>query len=150
MSEWIDVWADEMTGGCEVLYVPETPGGELAAALRAYEKKRDCFPCKPGAGEGAVKTCGTCSVNGVRKVFWVETSHTLYQRGKEHRSAYLSESDKSALHMHCSLEHPQHSPDWKIRVYNHHQRHLRRQVESVNGLILVNISLTQNLHLRHC
>ena len=152
-----------------VLYVPQTPGGELAAAMRAYEKKRgslwririverteislknklfssnpwakdgcsrdDCFPCKPGAGEGGVcrrenltyvMTCGTCSVNGVRKVYWGETSRTLYQRGKEHWSAYLSESDKSALHKHSLLEHPQSPPDWKIKVHNYHQRPLRR------------------------
>jgi hypothetical protein len=162
-----------------VLYVPQTPGGELAAALRAYEKKRgslrririveragvslknklfssnpwakdgcgrhDCFPCKPGAGEGGVcrrenltyvMTCGTCSVNGVRKVYWGETSRTLYQRGKEHWSAYLSESDKSALHKHGSLEHPQTPPDWKIKVYNYHQRPLRRQVEE--GVLINN------------
>ena len=162
-----------------VLYVPQTPGGELAAALRAYEKKRgslrrirvveragislknklfssnpwakdgcgrnDCFPCKPGAGEGGicrrenltyVMTCGTCSVNGVRKVYWGETSRTLYQRGKEHWSAYLSESDKSALHKHCLLDHPQISPDWKIKVYNYHQRPLRRQIEE--GVLINN------------
>jgi hypothetical protein len=162
-----------------VLYVPQTPGGELAAALRAYEKKRgslrririveragislknklfssnpwakdgcsrdDCFPCKPGAGEGGVcrrenltyvMTCGTCSVNGVRKVYWGETSRTLYQRGKEHLSAYLSESDKSALHKHSLLEHPQSPPDWKIKVHNYHQRPLRRQVEE--GVLINN------------
>ena len=162
-----------------VLFVPQTPGGELAAALRAYEKKRgslrrirvveragislkdklfssnpwskdgcervDCFPCKYGSGEGGVcrrenltytMTCTTCSASGVKKVYYGETSRTLYQRGKEHWSDYLSESDKSSLHKHSSSAHPDCKPEWKIKVYNYHQKPLRRQVEE--GVLINN------------
>jgi hypothetical protein len=107
-----------------VLLVPQTPGGELAAALRAFERKRgalrririveragvslkqklfssnpwaregcarkDCFPCRSGAGEGGVCRrenltyvidCITCKNMGKVRQYWGETSRTLYQRG---------------------------------------------------------------------
>ena len=93
--------------------------------------KHDCFPCKPGVGEGGVcrmenltyaMTCSTCNVNGVHKVYWGETFRTLYQRWKEHWSAYLSKFDKSALHKNGSLEHPKTPPDLKMMGGGSHKQ----------------------------
>ena len=81
-------------------------------------------------------TCVTCSTDGVKRVYWGETSRTLYQRGKEHWSDYLSESDKSSLFKHSSSAHPKSPPEWKIKVFNYHEKPLRRQVEE--GILINN------------
>ena len=49
---------------------------------------------------------------------WGESSRTLFQRGKEHWSAYLGKTEASVLHKHETEHHQLVPAEWKIKVYN--------------------------------
>ena len=61
----------------------------------------------------------------------------MFQRGKEHWSAYIGKSDSSVLHKHETEHHQNMLAEWKMKVYNYHTKPLRRQIEEG---VLINIA----------
>ena len=100
--------------------------------------RTDCLPCKSGEGEGGIchcenvdygMVCKTCLQQGVSKVYLGESSRTLFQRSKEHWSAYLGKTEASDLHKHETEHHQQMPAERKIKVNNYHTKPLRQQIE---------------------
>ena len=73
--------------------------------------------------------CNSCLQQGVSKVYWGESSRTLFQRGKKHWSTYVGKIGASVLHKDETEHHQQMSAEGGKKVSNYHNKPLRRQIE---------------------
>ena len=96
----------------------------------------DCFPCKPGRGEG-----GHCEGQGInyeiecqlcpddqKEKYVGETSRNLYSRCLEHLKTYRSGDQSSFILKHQTSKHNGVEPEFKAKVTARTRDCLTRQV----------------------
>ena len=112
----------------------------MQKTLQGKKMRRFAFSANLGGGEGESAggkispivhmVCKTCPQQWASKVYWGESSRTLFQHGKEHWSAHLGKTEASVLHKHETEHHQQMQAEWKIKyiimVLNHSDGRLTR------------------------
>ena len=98
-------------------------------------EREDCFTCLTGRKGRCQRPnstyridCKACEEKGRKATYFGETARCSYDRGREHLKALRENYPNSVLVQHQEESHPGEAPDYQMKVVNHQNKTMLRQI----------------------